>query len=290
MGTAGRVFSRGGPAGPARISTSVSPAAVHRPRTRSERPSASRLSNLAFMSDSPGPRPPGIRNAVLWETVDATLDSECRRLGRRLEIVDLGGGTGGLATRAASAGHVVTVVDPSPDALAALERRANEDQVIIRGLQGDTDDLDAVVGMDSADVLFCHGVLELVDDPENALESIGRVVRTGGVLSVVASQVSGGVLSRVLAGQFADGLKTLTDVSLAPPRRFARQQLERLLAAADFTVTGVQGVRIFVDHVSAAMVDLQPGARDALRELEAAVAHEPEFIGVASHLHLVARH
>jgi S-adenosylmethionine-dependent methyltransferase len=225
---------------------------------------------------------------VLWETVDVALESERRRLDRRLDIVDLGGGTGGLATRAASSGHVVTVVDPSPDALAALERRASEVGVVVRGVQGDTESLTDLVGVESADVLFCHGVLELVDDPEHALESVADVVRPGGLLSVVAAQRSGGVLSRALAGQFADGIKALSDTGLDAPRRFTRRQLEDLLTAAGFSITSVQGLRIFVDHVSAAMVELQPGARDALRELETAVAQEPEFVGIASQLHLLA--
>ena len=39
---------------------------------------------------------------------------------RPLEVLDLGGGTGGVAVPLGEAGHHVTVVDPSPDALAAL--------------------------------------------------------------------------------------------------------------------------------------------------------------------------
>jgi S-adenosylmethionine-dependent methyltransferase len=40
--------------------------------------------------------------------------------GGALEVVDLGGGTGGVATALAGQGHRVTVIDPSPDALASL--------------------------------------------------------------------------------------------------------------------------------------------------------------------------
>ena len=43
-----------------------------------------------------------------------------------LTVVDVGGGTGGFAVPLAQAGHRVTVVDASPDALAALTRRAAE--------------------------------------------------------------------------------------------------------------------------------------------------------------------
>ena len=42
------------------------------------------------------------------------------------DVLDIGGGTGGFAVRVAELGHRVPVVDPSPDALASLDRRARE--------------------------------------------------------------------------------------------------------------------------------------------------------------------
>ncbi|MCZ9336940.1 class I SAM-dependent methyltransferase, partial [Streptomyces sp. TRM76130] len=64
-------------------------------------------------------------------------------------------------------GHHVTVVDPSPDALFALERRAAEAGVAdrVRGVQGDAHGLFDVVERGGYDVVLCHGVLEYVDDP-----------------------------------------------------------------------------------------------------------------------------
>jgi SAM-dependent methyltransferase len=240
-------------------------------------------------SSPAGSPPPSIRTAVLWDTLAAALDAERSRVGRPLDVVDVGGGTGRLATWIASAGHLVTVVDPSPDALAALDRRANEAGVTVRGLQGDTDSLLGLVGAGGADVVCCHGVLELVDDADLALGSVAEILRPGGLLSVVAAQRSGAVLSRALAGQFAEGVKALEDSGIAAPRRFTRRRLEQTLSRAGFSVSTVQGLRIFVDHVSAAMVELQPGARDTLRELEAAVAGDPEFVGAANQLHILAR-
>ena len=69
------------------------------------------------------------------------------RSGRdRLDIVDAGGGTGGFAVPLADLGHAVTVVDSSPDSLAALERRAAEAGVEVRALQGDAADLGELLG------------------------------------------------------------------------------------------------------------------------------------------------
>src|SRR4051794_28291464 len=125
-------------------------------------------------SERPGVRhSPGhllVRTGVVWDAVASRLAANAR-------IVDIGGGTGGFAVRLAGQGHAVTVVDPSPDALAALDRRADEAGVaaLVTGLQGDLTDLDTHVPPGAADVVLCHGVLEVVPDPAVALRTIARV-------------------------------------------------------------------------------------------------------------------
>ena len=70
-----------------------------------------------------------VRTAAVWHTVDEHVRELSEALGRPLRVLDLGGGTGGLAVPLAEAGHDVIVVDPSPDALASLRRRATEQDV-----------------------------------------------------------------------------------------------------------------------------------------------------------------
>ncbi|MDQ3592353.1 MAG: methyltransferase domain-containing protein, partial [Actinomycetota bacterium] len=82
-----------------------------------------------------------LRTAVVWDLLQtelAGLDSpvgtgeEGTAKGPQGRVVDLGGGTGEFAVRVAELGHEVTVVDPSPDALAALDRRAADAGVVER--------------------------------------------------------------------------------------------------------------------------------------------------------------
>jgi SAM-dependent methyltransferase len=217
-------------------------------------------------------------------------------MGRPLHVVDLGGGTGGLAVQIASLGHRVTVVDPSPDALASLERRAAEVHLSasVHGVLGDAASLLEVVGPASGDVVICHGVLEVVDEPLQALQAVDAVLAADGVLSVLAAQRSAAVFTRALAGHLADAHVLLDDPhgrwgeSDPVPRRFSRTELDRLLDEAGFTVTEVRGIRVFTDHLSSAVVDAEPGAADALQALEAAVATHPDFMAVATQLHLLA--
>ena len=123
--------------------------------------------------------------------------------GAPLDVVDLGGGTGGVATALAEHGHRVTVIDPSPDALASLERRSAEAGLEGRivGRQGDAADLVDVVGERSVDVVVCHRVLEVVESPPEALAAVAAVLRPAGALSLLAPQRRAAVLGHALAAR-----------------------------------------------------------------------------------------
>jgi S-adenosylmethionine-dependent methyltransferase len=235
------------------------------------------------------------RSAVVWSGLESVLHGDPR------DVLDIGGGTGGLAVRVGLLGHRVTVVDPSPDALAALDRRAREHDVAVTGRQGDLSSLLDVVGPDSADVVLCHGVLEVVDDPATALATLARVVRPGGVLSLLAAQRHAAVVARAMAGHFQQALALLdpaaasTDPEHRPVtptgrtgRRFTHDELAALVVDAGFEVDEIHAIRVFTDLVPGSLLDLEPGASAALVELEQAVAGRPEYLPLATQVHLLA--
>ncbi len=231
------------------------------------------------------------RTAVVWSALEPVLGHD------PLDVLDIGGGTGGLAVRIGGLGHRVTVVDPSPDALAALDRRAREHDVAVTGSQGDLSSLLDVVGPDSADLVLCHGVLEVVDDPATALATLARVVRPGGVLSLLVAQRYAAVVARAMAGHFQQALAMLDPTtgsghrSPAPQgraRRYTHDELAALVGDVGLTVEAVHGIRVFTDLVPGSLLDLEPGATTALVELEQAVATRPEYLPLATQLHLLA--
>jgi S-adenosylmethionine-dependent methyltransferase len=240
------------------------------------------------MPTSSGPaseRRGAARTAVVWAGLQPALD---RADGQ--DVLDIGGGTGGFAVRVAELGHQVRVVDPSPDALAALDRRARESGVEVTGQQGDLSSLLDVADPGSADVVLCHGVLEVVDDPAAALATIAEVLRPGGVLSLLVAHRHAAVVARALAGHFEQARAILdgTEPAGRSGRRFTAPELEELLPAAGFTVATTHAVRVFSDLVPGTLLDLEPGATGALLELEKAVSERAEYRPLAAQLHVVA--
>ena len=235
-----------------------------------------------------------IRTAVVWELLSVVL-SEADPDGRGLVVVDAGGGTGGFAVPLAEAGHRVTVVDPSPDSLAALQRRAAERGLSVQALQGDLVDLPQLVADGSADLVLCHSVLEVVDDAAAALDAVASVLRPGGRLSLLVANRDAAVLARALAGRPDEAGHALTDPrgrwgsADGTARRWTPAAITELVAAAGFTVEQVHGVRTVSDLVPSAVLDTEPGAAVALLALERTLSDRAPFRDLATQLHLLAR-
>lgn len=238
-----------------------------------------------------------LRTAVVWAVLRDALEHRSAAAGRAaLDVLDAGGGTGGFAVPVAELGHRVIVVDPSPDALAALERRVAEAGVgeLVRAVQGDTATLPDLLAPASVDVALCHGVLEHVEDPAAALAAVLGCLRPAATVSVLAANRYALVLARAVAGHLAEARHALLDPagrwgSADPmPRRFDEAALVALLTGAGLAVSAVHGVRIFTDLVPGPLVDGEPGATAALLELEAAAAEHPTLRAIAGQLHLLA--
>jgi S-adenosylmethionine-dependent methyltransferase len=204
---------------------------------------------------------------------------------RPLEIVDLGGGTGGLAASLASQGHAVTVIDPSPDALASLDRRTTDAGLSgrVHGVQGDAGDLVRLVGDHAVDVVVCHRVLEVVDSPPEALNAMARVLRPGGVLSLLVSQRHAAVLTQALAGHISQARRTFADHG-----RFDHDQVIGLVQGAGFAVLASHGIGAIADHVPEALLDSDATAYTELSALESDVSQDPAFRAIAPQVHVFA--
>jgi SAM-dependent methyltransferase len=217
-----------------------------------------------------------------------------RGTGVELSVVDVGGGTGGFAVPLAQAGHWVTVVDASPDALAALTRRAAEAGIDgrIRAVQGDADTLSDLVDDGTVDLVLCHSVLEVVDSPTDAIAALVATLRPGGAASVIVANRFAAVLARAAAGHVDAATELLHDPEgRTGPRDTLRRRFDvasagELLSKAGLVVEQVHGVRVIADLVPGAVLERDP---EALTAFELAAAAQPPLRDVASQLHLLAR-
>jgi 2-polyprenyl-3-methyl-5-hydroxy-6-metoxy-1,4-benzoquinol methylase len=233
------------------------------------------------------------RTAVVWQVLRREID---RAAATRptLSVVDVGGGTGGFAVPLARAGHEVIVVDASPDALAALTRRAAEAGVgdRVRAVQGDADALADLVAPGSADLVLCHSALEVVDSPSDVATALAGTLRPGGAASVLVANRVAAALARATSGQLDLATALLRDPDGRTSerdtvrRRFGVESATALLTKAGLTVDEVHGVRVVADLVPNGIAERE---HEALTAFELAAATLSPFRDIATLLHLLAR-
>jgi S-adenosylmethionine-dependent methyltransferase len=131
-----------------------------------------------------------IRYAVVGEVLRRQADA----LGRRLRILDVGGGDARDALPLAAAGHDVSVVDPSAAWLAEARRRARDADVALTTVVGGLDDLPD----GEWDLVLCHFVLRYRPAGVGDIAALASRVRPGGRLSLVEVNPDGRVLRSLL--------------------------------------------------------------------------------------------
>jgi SAM-dependent methyltransferase len=169
-------------------------------------------------------------------------------------------------------------------------------------------DLPDLVGEGTADVLVCHAVLDVVDDPQCALTAALRVLRPAGLLSLLVDGWVASVLAQAAAGRFEEALAGLAkdhhdhlDAASAGGRpaalrrggaasrnRFDAASTVRLVEDAGADVVAVHGVRVFADIVPERLAT-DPFAAGRLLELELAASTSPALRDLATQLHVLAR-
>jgi S-adenosylmethionine-dependent methyltransferase len=250
----------------------------------------------------PAPRLTAVRADAVYRALTTEVEAARTRGVARPRVLDVGGGSGVWAVPLAVAGCEVTVVDPSPDALAVLRRRATEAGCAERvlAMQGDTDMLSELVDPGSADLVLAHGVLEVVDDVDAAVAALATATTPGGVLSVLVANRFAAVIGWAVAGRLTDARLLLDDPNGclvhrddggtdALRRRLDASRLDTMLTAAGLRVELLQGDGVLAELVPAAVFDGSPGAADALAALELRAAVTPPLRDVASRLHAMAR-
>ncbi|TCP41136.1 methyltransferase family protein [Tamaricihabitans halophyticus] len=239
-----------------------------------------------------------MRNDAVHRVLDAELAATRQRGVDSPRVLDVGGGSGVWAVPLAAAGCRVTVLEPNPNALATLRRRAAEEGVLdrITPVADDSDVLGTVVPAGEADLVLAHGLLEVVDDPAATVAALAAALAPGGALSVLVANRFAAVLHRAMAGDLGDALRLLRDPEGRAPddvapmrRRLDGDRLVELVAATGLRVETLQGDAVVSDLVPGSVLESGSEAVGSLAELELAAASTPGLRNVASRLHVLGR-
>ncbi|MDQ3755114.1 MAG: methyltransferase domain-containing protein [Acidobacteriota bacterium] len=244
-----------------------------------------------------------LRLDLAWENLRAFLfdESEAQRIdarrGQMRRALDLGGGTGALALRLAAQGFHVAVVDSSATMLQLAKEAARRADMLdqIEFHQADAAEAVALFEPGTFDVAVCHNVLEYVPDPGAAMSALWGLVRTGGVVSLLARQRAGEAMRHALKAHDLAAARRALDAEWAteslyggPARVFDAHSLHTLAEDNGLTVFVERGVRVVADYLPASLSETTEAyARLLAFELE--LGARPEFANVARYRQTLAR-
>ncbi|MCA1615842.1 MAG: class I SAM-dependent methyltransferase [Acidobacteria bacterium] len=211
--------------------------------------------------------------------------------------LDLGCGPGALTLRLARAGWNVLAVDASAAMIeltgAAARREGLADKVETARFAAErTAELCDPFTFDSA---LCHNVLEYVSDPAAVVAAVARVVRAGGLVSLVARNRAGEAMRDAVRLHDLDSAESaLTAESVreslygGPARLFDAGSLCALAARFGMRAVAVRGVRVVADYLPPSLSDT-PEAYARLLAFEQRIGADPAFIPVARYTQVIAR-
>lgn len=119
-------------------------------------------------------------------------------------ILDFGSGEGITADRFAASNEVIAI-EPSEAMLSNAWKDNKYEQIV-----GDVSSL-SKMSDSSFDMIICHNVLEYIDDKKQVITELSRLLKSGGILSVVKHNRAGRVMQMAVLLDDFDKANSLLD-------------------------------------------------------------------------------
>jgi len=215
-----------------------------------------------------------------------------------LQVLDVGGGSGGDTAWLAQLGHHVTFIEPSVEQRRFAERRfnflLNDSERRRIHLAGRTlDDLPATA-KNSFDLVLLHAVAVYQESPNAFIRRALHYVRPGGLVSLIEKGYYGTEARDIRDRNFAD-LRRLHDTgrSINGLRQSVRaakpEELETLLAHAKFEIVEWSGIRLITDDFTDSVEKMDPKQLKLIMDAEYRHGHHPAVRGQGQLLHFIAK-
>lgn len=245
--------------------------------TPGERPWIERLGNL--------------RNVIRQEMIARQL---APLIADGMSVLDVGCGQGTQALRLASAGCVVTGIDPSADLLRLCREAAASDDLEIETVEGRLDDLGELCRDRTFDLVCCHGVMMYLDDRAKALGDLAAHLKAEGSLSVTFRNGHALAMRPGLRGDWLGALSAfgsrnyVNELGIQSTADYV-PDLEVWLASAGMNLVSWYGVRVFNDAIATHVLPPSDGDLGPLLDAEELAGSAEPYKWLASQLHVIAK-
>jgi len=201
-----------------------------------------------------------------------------------MRILDFGSGTGVTACHYAR-NNTVVAIEPNCESVAHRKTEYGYQQFV-----GSTDVLETFDDC-CFDVIFCHNVLEYATDRDMIVREFYRILKPGGMLSVVKHNRAGRVMQMVVllndfqkAHDLLDG-KDGTSSQYGAIHYYEDEDIVKW--CEEFSVAEVRGVRAFWDLQQNQELHRDANWQNQMVEMEMRVSDRKEFRDIAFFHHII---
>ena len=203
---------------------------------------------------------------------------------KRIRILDFGAGFCITANHYAK-NHDVVAVEPNEE-MYSLRVEENEYTLITQGL-----DYLKTVPDNSIDFVICHNVLEYVENKEEILKQLVRVLKQEGTLSIIKHNLFGRVMGSAVLGDnphaALDLLNNVAEDSMFGNRDVYGNEFLTDLLSGEMALSETYGIRAFFGLSSNNEIKYTDDWYKSMLELEAKASTMDEFRKIAFFNHLI---
>lgn len=222
-------------------------------------------------------------------------------VGRKMRILDAGGGNGLDSLPLAELGHRVVIVDYSQAMLADAHTRAESAGLLdrIELHQADVAGIGELFPDESFDAVLCHNVIQYMpatNDQSTLLSSLARLLKPHGVLSLVSMNRFSAVYAELfLRGSPAAALRQIDTDTVqglmfdAPMLIHSAQEACDMLEAAGLVVAADYGLLCVTPYWGDNAAKHDPAVYEQLEALELALSDKLPYKVLARHYQVMAR-
>ena len=230
-----------------------------------------------------------LRLAVIQRDLLEVLPQLLDEVVQPMTVLDAGGGEGWLAEQLATAGHQVTLCDISAVMLAQARERIKDKDMKGR-LQLIQCPLQSLPSDTRYSLILNHAVLEWLEYPQAALETLLSLLEPGGLLSLMFYNRNATVMRSLLFGYFDRVTQEKfqgTGEGLTPTHPLLPEQVQQWIETRGYECVLKSGIRVFHDYMPTHIRRNRP--EEVILRLEMQYSRQEPFRSLGRYYHIIAR-